>query len=121
AIVRPEEAGFVARGVDPCVDALRVPRGHREPRAALVVGREPLRQLLPGPAAVGRLEDAALAPAADHLPDDSAALIRRRVDDIRVARLEHDLADAGVVADVEDARPRLTAVGRLVEPAVTAG
>ena len=39
---------------------------------------------------------------------------------VRLAGLEHDVADAGVVADVEDARPGRAAVGRLVEAALAA-
>ena len=39
---------------------------------------------------------------------------------VRVARIEHDVGDAGVLADVQHLLPGLAAVGRLVEPAIAA-
>src|SRR6185436_18710065 len=54
-------------------------------------------------------------------PDAARALVRRGVEDVGVARVHHDLGDAGVLADEEHGVPRLAAVGGLVEPALAAG
>src|SRR6185503_19303952 len=116
------EAAAAARrlGADQRVDARRVLRIHAERDPADVVFGQSLRQLRPLLARVGALPDAALGAAADHLPHGAAALIRGCVDDVGVARVEHDVADAGVVADVQHPLPFRAAVGRLVETALAA-
>src|SRR5262249_40889469 len=72
-------------------------------------------------AAVARLVDAAFGAAADQLADRAAPLIRRRVHDVGVLRIEHDVVHAGVGADRQDRLPRRAAVRRLVEAALAAG
>ena len=91
-----------------------------KPDAAHVARRQALGQLRPRLAGVGRLEDAAFRPAADHLADRPPPLVRRREQDVRVLRVEHDVADARVRADRQDRRPRRAAVGRLVQAALAA-
>ena len=49
-----------------------------------------------------------------------APLVGRGEDDVRVARVEHDVADARVLADRQDRTPGGPAVGRLVESALAA-
>src|SRR5262245_10993840 len=65
--------------------------------------------------------DRALGPAVDEGSKRSAALIRRRDDDVGVARIEDDVADTGVLGDLQHLVPGLAAVGRLVEATVAAG
>jgi hypothetical protein len=48
-------------------------------------------------------------------------LIRRREKRVRIAGVENDIGDAGVLADGEDALPGLAAIGGLVQAAVAAG
>src|SRR5690349_11181705 len=43
------------------------------------------------------------------------------VHDVRISRIQHDVGDAGVLADLQYRLPRLTAVGRLVQPPIAAG
>ena len=50
----------------------------------------------------------------------TAPLVGGGKDDVRVARVEDDVADAGVLADREDGSPGRAAVGRLVESAFAA-
>src|SRR4029078_12124474 len=107
-------------GADQSIDARRVVRTHPQRDPADVILGQSLRQLRPLLARVGALPDAALGAAADHLPHGAATLIRRCVDDVGVARVEDDVADAGVVADVQHPLPFRAAVGRLVETAVSA-
>ena len=59
-------------------------------------------------------------PAVDHRPLVPAALPRRRIHHVRIAGVEVDLVDAGVLVDFEDALPRLAAVRGAVEPALAA-
>ena len=58
--------------------------------------------------------------AVDDGPDVATALIAGRDEHIGVARIEHDIGDAGVVVDLQNLVPRLAAVGRLVESAIAA-
>ena len=82
---------------------------------------QPLGQLGPLRAAVGRLVERALGTAADELPDGAPALIGRGIEHVGILRIHHHVGDAGVGADGQDGLPGLAAVGRLVEAAVAAG
>ena len=119
-IVRPVEAFLGVHAADDREHALGRPRIGRERDAADVVLRQVVRQLGPRLAAVLALEDAAVRPAADHLPDVAPALVRARVHDVRALRIERHVGDARVLVDRERGGPRLAAVGRLVEAALAA-
>jgi hypothetical protein len=106
---------------DQRIHARRVLGVDAEGDAPHVVFRKALRQLRPLLPRVGRLPDPALGAAADHLPHGTPALIRGRVDDVGVPRIEHDVADSRVVAHVQHALPFQAAVSRLVEAALAAG
>jgi hypothetical protein len=58
--------------------------------------------------------------AVDQRPHLAEALVGARVEHVGIARIEHHLVDAGVVVHVQDAVPRLAAVGGLVEAAIAA-
>ncbi len=81
----------------------------------------PGRELLPGLAAVGRLEDAAVRPAGVEAERLAQPLPERDVEDVRVRRV-HDEVDRARLAVVRQAAadllPRLAAVDRLEQPAV---
>ena len=89
--------------------------------AADVAGRQPFLELRPRPAGVGRLEDAALRARREEAVLATLALERRRVEHVGVRRIHRDLGEAGVLADLLRVRPRLAAVGGLVETALAAG
>ena len=120
-VVRPVHARLLAFRGDQGVHALRVLRIHAETRTSHVHGGQTLRQLRPGIAAVRRLVEAALRAAADELPDLTAPLQRGGNDDLRLLRIHRHVGHAGVGVDRQDRLPRLPAVRRLVEAAVTAG
>ena len=107
-------------GADQRVHARRVLRIDPERDTTDVVFWQAVLQLRPRLAGVLRLPDASLGTAADHLPHAAAPLVRRRVDDVGVLWIEDDVADAGVVADVQHLRPGRAGVGRLVEAALAA-
>src|SRR5262245_26682425 len=50
----------------------------------------------------------------------TTALIRRGVHHVRVSWIEHDVSDAGVLADLEHRLPRLAAIRSLIQAAVAA-
>src|SRR5262249_49534428 len=72
-------------------------------------------------AAVGRFVQGALGAAVDQRPDVAAALVGRGEEHVGGARGEHDVGDAGVVADRQHLVPGATAVGRLEQAPVAAG
>ena len=84
----------------------------------------PLRQaaleLAPGGAAVRRLVEPAARAAAVHAARGPPALIHRRVQDLAVGRIHHDVVRAGVIVDLEHLRPGLAAVGGAVDAALAA-
>ncbi len=120
-VVRSEEAALAALRRDQRVDRVRILPVDADPDPADLDRRQPLGQLRPLRAAVGRLVEPALGTAADQLSDRAAPLIRRGVEDVGVLRIHRDVGDAGVGADRQHRLPRLAAVGRLVEAAVAAG
>src|SRR5262249_5322908 len=77
-------------------------------------------EFVPGGAAVGRFVQGAFRPAVDERPDVPAALVGGRDQYVGVARVLHHVGDAGVLADLQHALPRLAAVGGLVPAAVAA-
>src|SRR5678815_771549 len=87
----------------------------RERDTAEVDHRQSLRELVPGRATIGGLEDAGFRTAGDEHAGVPASLIRGGVHDIRIARIEQDIGDARVLADLERRLPRAAAIGRLVE------
>src|SRR5581483_797844 len=50
----------------------------------------------------------------------SAALIRRSVNRFRVVRIDNDVGDAGVLANLQNLVPGLAAISRFVESAIAA-
>ena len=65
--------------------------------------------------------DGAFGAAIDEREEVAAALVCRGDDDARITRIELDVGDARVVADLEHLLPGLAAVRRLVEAAIAAG
>src|SRR5207244_425830 len=59
--------------------------------------------------------------AVDDGPDMPPSLISGRDQHIGIARIEHDVGDAGVLADIEHLVPGLAAVDGLVEATIAAG
>src|ERR1035437_5862358 len=70
-------------------------------------------QLRPVFAAVGGLEDSAARSARLERPRRTIRVPERRVYHVGIGRIEHKIGDAGLVVAIENAAPRLAAVGRL--------
>ncbi len=79
------------------------------------------RQLLPGPPAVGRLENAAALSALQEFPRPSLHVVHRRVERVGALAVEHEVDGAGPIVEVEDLLPGLSAVGRLEHAALLVG
>ena len=76
-------------------------------------------ELLPGAAAIGRFEDAAVrAVPSGVLPRAFAGLPQCGIDDIGVGRVDHDAGGADVLILVEDLLEGLAAIGRAVDAAL---
>ena len=97
-------------GLDERVDGVGIGRGDREADATQLLFRQAARDLAPGLAAVGRLVQARLGAATDQREDVAATLPGAREQHVGVARVHHDVADAGVLGDREHGRPGLAAV-----------
>src|SRR4029078_7293709 len=69
-------------------------------------------------AAVDRLPDAAARPALQEVPRGAGLLPHGGVEDLRPARILDEVDRARAVVDVEDPRPGLAAVRRLVDAAL---
>src|SRR5262249_59686519 len=65
--------------------------------------------------------DRAFGSAVDHREEAAPPLIRGGDDDLRIAGIEDDVGDAGVLGDLQHLRPGSAAVSRFVEPAIAAG
>ena len=76
------------------------------------------RDLLPGLAAVGRLEEAAAGAAARHLVLDAVRLPQRGVDHARVLAIDRDVDRAGLGVAEQHLLPALAAVDRLEDAAL---
>src|SRR5262249_32982744 len=90
-----------------------------QPDSAQVFRGQAGFDLVPRLAAICGAVNGAFRPAVDQRPDVPPSLIRRSQEDVGIARVQGDIGDAGVFADVEDEVPGLAAVGRLVKAAVT--
>ena len=119
-IERREDRHAAGRRLDLGVDQALLRGRERDHDAAHVAAGDALADPAPGLAAVGGLVQPALGSAVDQRPGVTAALMRHRQQHVGVGRIHRDIADAGVLADLEDLRPVLAAVDRLVEPAVAA-
>src|SRR6185436_13338072 len=79
--------------------------------------RQTVLELRPGLGAVDRLVDPGLGAGRQ---EAVLALQRRRVEDVGVRRIHHELREARVLADLFGVRPCLAAVGGLVEATLAA-
>src|SRR3954447_13832926 len=89
-----------------------------EPDASQRSRGQALGQLLPGAATVVGAVHRAARSTAVVAPGGALTLIHRGDERLWILRVHDDLAGAGMVVDVEDLRPRLAAVGRLVDAAL---
>jgi hypothetical protein len=110
AVGRLVEADRSLARRDGGVEDVRIARGDGDVR--LQDGRKPVGELSPGRPAVGRLEDPH-AGVAESLALDEALLLgpQRRIEDIRVARVEQDFVGAGVVVLEQHLLEGASAVG----------
>ena len=119
-IVRSEEAALIVLSGHERVHGVGVLPVDPEADAADIHGRQTLGQLRPALPAVGCLVQPAFRTASNELPDLSAALIGGRVDDLRLPGIHHHVRDACIGAHRQHGLPRLTAIGRLEQTAVSA-
>ena len=119
-VVRDVESALVV--LDQRVDPVRVGAGHVDADAPDDAGGQAgvARDLGPGVAAVGGLEEAAAGSAARHLVLDAVRLPHRGVQHVRVAAVDHEVDRAGLVVAEEHLLPRLAAVGALEDAALVA-
>ena len=75
---------------------------------------------MPAHATIGAFVDAAARPTVDQCPYMTPALVAGCYDHVRVCGVDHELVDAGVFVDIQDAFPVNTAVGGTVQATVTA-
>ena len=113
-------AGFHLR-----VDDLRVraENRHRDASVDAILRFGPARtfELGPGIAAVGGFPQSAAGASAVISPPGAAALERRRVEDLRIRRIDGDVVEAGIGIDVFRLFPGLAAVRRFVQAAIRIG
>src|SRR5207244_6502109 len=69
-------------------------------------------------AAVSRLPDAAAGAAAVEAAAAAPPLVARRVHDVAVRGVEHDIREARIVVDEHDLVPGFAAIRRLIDAAV---
>src|SRR5205814_4817 len=115
-----EDATLAVRGFDVRVEHVRVDGRDRDSDASELFVGQARYYFLPGFAAIGAAMDRALRTAVDHGEKLAAALIRGRDDDVGIARIDHDVADASVLRNLQHLAPRLAAIGRLVESPIPA-
>ncbi len=120
-VVRGVERDRVVRGLDLRVDQSLLRRRERRHDAAEIAAGHPGANPPPRGAAVGGLVQTAFRPAVNQRPRVPAPLVRRGEQHVGIERIHDHVADAGVLADVEDLVPRRAAVGGLVEAAIAAG
>src|SRR5690606_12913896 len=119
AVVGAEDTATVR--LDDRVHAVRVGTGHGHadladhllPRQAGVA-----RDLRPRGAPVGALDEATARAAARHRPRLPECIPERRVDDVRILRIDRDVDGAGLRIAVEHLLPGAAAVAGPVEPTV---
>ena len=121
AVGGAEEAAAIVSGLDDRVDVVGIDRRDAQTDPAHVSGGKSGGDLRPAVTPVRGLVHRGARAASDVGPHVAAPLPRGGVQDVRIARVHQDLVDAGVLVDVEDARPRRAAVRGLVEPPVSAG
>ncbi len=118
---RPRPPAPAARALDRRVEDVRLAPVHVDRDAPERALGDAALEARPRLAAVGRLEDAAAGPAAVHAAGRAPALIHRRVQDLAVGRVHHDVVGAGVVVALQHLLPGLAAVERPVHAALAAG
>ena len=108
----------LGRVLDERDEHVRVGARDGESDAPLVAGGDAVLDLLPCGAAVGGLEDRAPRSATVEAPRAAQPLIRRGVEDVRVAGIHGEVRRAGKRVDVQNLRPRAPAVGGLKDAAL---
>jgi hypothetical protein len=86
-----------------------------------VAGRKSAVELRPRMTSVRRLVDPTFGPGRQESVLPALTLLRRRIEHVGVGRVHRQVAETGVPADLLRIRPRLSAVGRLVEATLAAG
>ena len=112
AVLGAVEAALLVVGLDRRVDHVGIDRRDRQPDLAHVARRQPGGQAAPGGAAVHRLVDAGASAAGQQRPDVATALVGGGVQHVGIARVELEIGDAGVGAEVEHPLPAGAAVAR---------
>ena len=124
-VVGPIDAGGLTRCGHPGVDAARVARCDADADAAETLrhGRQTASERLPRVAAVDRLEQAARRAGVRVVvfPRRLPRRPERRIDDLRVRRIEGDVDGAGVFVLVEHPLPRSSAIDRTEDAALAVG
>src|SRR5579871_3171848 len=122
AVFGTVESGHLvtARGGYGGVDHVGFLRRDRQRNAAGIDGRQSLGQLLPMRACVGALVDRRFGTARDDDAGVAPALIGGSVYDIGIARVDIEVGDAGILADLQDGLPGLAPVGGFVKTAIAA-
>ena len=115
-VLRPVETTALYRGVD----HIRIYRGNRHANPANFATGETVAGLGPGLTAVAADLHSALGSARNIGPFVPTALVGRGIQNIRIALVHMNLIETGVVGYMQNARPRFSAVGRLVDASFAA-
>ena len=81
---------------------------------------EAFGEVSPRPSGISGFPEAAVRPTAIHAPARAPTLIGGRVQRLVIGRIHHECCAARIGSGVEDACPRHTAIGTLVDAALTA-
>src|SRR5262245_1784227 len=100
-----ENAPLLVDRLDDGIDHVGIRRRAGQANAAKLLTWQTVGQLTPRLAAVGRFVQAAFRAAVDHRPHVPAALVGGGDEHVGIARIEHNIGYAGVVADVQYALP----------------
>ena len=118
-VLRAKDSTLSIRRFNGRVHRIRINRRHRHSNPSHVLGRQSGFQFVPGRACVGRLVNRALRSAINHREHVPPSLVRRRIKNVGIRRIEIDIRHARVLADRQNGFPGFSAVGRLIEPAVS--
>ena len=117
AVGAPVHTAFAPGRFDRGVHDVRVHVRDVETDAPFVAFREALGEPGPRRATVATAEDSAAGAAAVESPRLPLPLVHRRVQDLGIARIDHQVGRARVLVQKENLLPCLAAVGRLEHPA----
>jgi len=118
-IVRSKNPTLPIRRLNRRVNHIRIHRRNHQPNPPHIHRWQSRLQLVPGRSRVGRLINRALRPAINQSKNMPPPLIRRRINNVRIRRIELHIHHARVLTDRQHGLPVFSAVRRLIESAIS--